>query len=117
MTVSVERPCAFCGKTLNGHSGIRHFGSYSAHQEATCRMYLKSEVEALRAVSDAAEEREKAARAEAWEEGRNAAAECRLSFPEPCGEGYTFIPHTLTEKGLRKRILSLSNPHAKEPGK
>jgi len=38
---SVENPCRNCGVTLNGYSGIRGFGFYSAHREADCIRNLR----------------------------------------------------------------------------
>lgn len=42
-TPQTENPCIKCGKTLNGHSGIRSYGTYKTHDTAYCLRYLRND--------------------------------------------------------------------------
>lgn len=55
-----ERPCPKCGRTLNGHSALRHFGTYTAHESAYCMRYLRDDRDALaQMLQDATQENER----------------------------------------------------------
>jgi len=54
---STKNPCRNCGVTLNGYSGIRGFGFYSAHREADCIRNLRQRAEKAEAERDALQAR------------------------------------------------------------
>ena len=53
-TRAVERPCPNCGVTLDGHSGVRSYGTYSTHDTAYCLRYLRDQRDAANARADQA---------------------------------------------------------------
>lgn len=53
--------CSHCGFPLpKGGSGLRHYGTHTAHQESTCLRMLHAEIERLKAALSAKEESERA---------------------------------------------------------
>jgi len=49
MSDAVDNPCPRCGVTLNGHYGLRSYGTYQTHDPAYCFRHMRDRIEALEA--------------------------------------------------------------------